>query len=151
MKRLAGLIDNTRDFEKSLLARAIGEQLEHTPAETFSFCLLGATTQAPDLAETLGAGSAVLANSIRFGVVRLSTADVVIADGKAMRILACMSVDDKFCLLVMLYNFERDVGAGALWKPANTTACFTLSADSFVVPSYWNFQSDNMMLTLQDA
>jgi hypothetical protein len=150
LKRLATMIDNTSDFEKSLLARAITEQLDHTPAQTFSFALLGATTPAPDLAEKLGAVSVAMATRMRLGIIMLATADVIISDGKAMRILACMQVDATFCALVMLYSFERHVGAGTLWKPSNQTACFTIAADTFVVPTHWTFQSDSMMLTLQD-
>lgn len=150
LKRIAGLIENTRSYEKSLLIRAVLDQVAHTPCDTFSTMLVGETTPGPDLAETFGAANVVLGNSVRFGAVRLSSSDVVISEGKAMRILACMQVDAQFCLLVMLYTLVRHVGAGALWKPTNQTACVTLVANGFCVPYYWNFQPDSQMITLHD-
>lgn len=150
LKRLAGTIDNTRGFERSLLGRAIAEQIFHTPEDTFGFTLLGAQTAAPEIAALIGAESVSIASSMRFGVVRLSVGDIVIADDKALRLTACMKSDSHWCVLGTVHDFVSQHGAGAQWKSTNSLACFTLVPNSFVVPPYWNFQSDGLLLTLLD-
>ena len=151
LKRLAGTIDNTRGFERSLLGRAIAEQVFHTPDDTFGFTLLGAQTAAAEMAAVLRAESVSIARSVRFGVVRLSVGDIIIADGKALRITACLHSDQDWCVLGSVYDFVRQHGAGVQWTSTNSIACFTLVSNSFIVPPYWNFQSDGLLLTLLDS
>lgn len=150
LKRIAGTIDNTRNFERSLLARAVAEQISCTPAESFTTKLLGETTLAPDLAVELGANSVTLARGIKYGVVSLSAGDVIIAESTCIRITACMLLDSSWCVLAVVYEFVQKLGAGTLWKLQAPSACFTLSPNGFLVPTYWTFQSDGLLLTLLD-
>ena len=150
LKRLAGTIDNTSHFERSLLAKAIEEQVYSTPNTMFKTTLLGSEIPAPDLAAILGAASVVLANDMRYGVVDVSAGDIIIAEGAAMRVLACARCDASWRVLVVVYDFVRRYGAGVLWKLRDSTACFTLSHQGFVMPTYWTFQSDGLLLTLLD-
>ena len=149
MKRLAGTIDNTRNFERSLMARAIQEQLQCTPEDSFGYCLIGKQIPAPDIAEMLDANSVTVSGSMRFGIVRLTRGDVIIADNHALRITACLLVDGGWGVLAAVYELAGPLGACRTWKIGVPTACFTLTANGFVTPTYWNFQPDGLLLTLE--
>ena len=150
LKRIAGTIDNTRNFERSLLGRAIVEQVHNTPEDTFSFKLLGKQLSSPEIAVLIQADTVMVASSVRFGVVRLSVDDVIVVGDIALKIKACLKSGLDLSVLGDVYDFARKSGSGVEWKPLNSIACFTLVANTFVCPRYWTFQSNNFLLTLLD-
>ena len=149
LKLIATSIDNTRHFERSLLARAIEQQLMGTPADSFAFTLLGEQTSAPNLALTLGAASVKVSRAMRFGIFKVAEGDVILAERAAMEVLCCMQSDSSWCVLVGVYEFVRKHGAGVLWKLKHAAACFTLKHNAFALASYWTLQADGLMLTIE--
>ena len=149
-KRIAETIDKSRNFERSLLARAVLEQMQCSPEESYAYSLRGVQTAAPKLATTLGAASVVLANGATYGIVKVSRNDIIITEQTALQVRACMLVDEQLCVLVAAYSFAGKLGAGSLWKLYEPSACFPLSS-GFATPDFWTFQADGTLLTLSSA
>jgi hypothetical protein len=150
LKRIATNIDNTSDFERSLLSRVIAEQLQSTPSHSFADGLIGSRMDSLQLAESLGAVSVTMAREVKLGMMRVSNEDIITSITTALQIVACLLVDARLCVLADSYKFLRRFGAGVLWESRAEHVCVTLVQNLFLAPVYWTFQDDGLLLTLAD-
>ena len=146
LKRFAELTDNFGSFEKTVLARAIQEQM--CMPDVSSVRLLGACAPSAEIAKLLGASSAVVANGMHLGTHDISVNEVLICGASALQIQACVQAGGAMELIVAKYQFLRAKGAGKLWTREPGLSVFSPINEEFQQLSFWTFESANLLLTL---
>ena len=156
IKQSAKNIYFTADFERSVLARALLEQvrsLKRNP-RTFLDGLLGATKPFPEIARDLGIVGAeiAIALDLRWGAMPIGVGDVLFLNDRVALVDACLLVDREVCLLVRLCDFLQEVSETAsLWKLRERLSLVDLQfwpAWAVRQAMAWIFEADKRLLVV---
>ena len=115
LKAIAEHVAKTALFERSLLARHLAEATGRSE-DPFTERLLGPRAASPDIAAALGAGVALVAETLQLKGHKVKVNDVLCSESHAYEVLACMQVDSAFKLLARPYSRKGVNGHGRTWQ-----------------------------------
>ena len=99
VKRLAEDLKNTSCFEKSLLMRVAGTQLDQVSSNDFARNRLENPKESAELARSYGAASATISSSMFWEGIRLRRCDLILLDGALFYVHGFMHVGADFLVL----------------------------------------------------
>ena len=147
-KRIGTDVANTKQYEKSLLARVLQDHLQHIKELHVEDRLLGTTFESDALAASLDIRLATVSESMQAQGITLHADDIIDVHGTVFKIAACVEGAGKLWLLVRSYIQCGTRGNGKLWKPRDECLDIIASSEEFIVVDHWSFLANDILLTL---
>ena len=145
-KRISNTIENTTQFERTLLDRMWNVHLLAARDRHASATRL--TTPVPAVAE-LGFEMFSASMQLPRGSI-ISASDIVLRGGACLQILGCVQQSSNFWLLARPFIARGVRGYGKLWLPSTSSLELVPAGDDFTCVQHWTFlaSENNMLLTL---
>lgn len=149
MKQIANPINITGGFSVAVLSRALANQLAQMPETLCSNVLCKPFCESAEVASMMKVPKAMISKSIDIHHATVSVGDVIISGRRALQVKACVQTHE-LALVVSVYEFHSMQGSGELWKQTQQ-GLFSVGTSTleFVQPSYWCFQDESTLLTLE--
>lgn len=146
-KAAAGGIFHNHNYEKSVLARILAVHLQILEDTQRQTSLQGRAVV--DIVASGFAGEVVAASRVQLEQCAVSVGEVLLHNGNALQVKACVRAGDDFMLLAQPYQFRRKLHAQATEWVLSSASSFLLPADGqFHHPAYWTIDGQTL-LTLQ--
>lgn len=118
-KHQAEPVKNTRAFEASVLAGVLLEQTKQLDELRCRRGLVGPTSPSPELAYAMGVNEAMVAKSLRYDGLQVSTDDLVMVTGQAVVVKACVSVAAGLFMVVQVLAPRGTGRSSSTWSQAD--------------------------------
>jgi hypothetical protein len=141
LKRAANPVKNSLAFEASVLPRALLEQSRQLDALPPRRGLVGGSTPGAALALALGVSSASVAKALRFDGLQAAVGDIVLADGMAFEVHACVQAQDALFLLARPFELTERRRSSSLWRRKAGLVAVPLGEVPVALPYAWTWPS----------
>lgn len=145
-KRFATTVTNGKDFETSVLARLLSQQLQDMPDNFCENHLLGSRTESAEISSALGI-KCMVAEKARCQHMLVSAGDILFACGFALQVLTCLqSESGDMYFITKSFECFGTWGHAKKWRPRIGLFLWEGTL-SFSSPTYWKLE-DNVLYTL---
>lgn len=143
-KAAAGNISHNSNYEKSVLARILAAHLQTVEDMQKQTSLQG---RAVDIIADGFAGEVVAASRMQLAHCAVSVGEVLLHNGNALQVKACLRAGDDPMLLVQLYQYSRSLHAQATEWVLSAAPSLMLRADGqFHHPAYWTIDGQTLLI-----
>ena len=148
IKQCAQNIDNTREFESSVLRRVLNVQFQQLQCERLVDGLGGGAIEALPLAAALGAEHAWTAKDMRWQGMQISIGDLLFCPDGCVLVEACLCVDMELMVLARSLLLQgRASRTTSTWARTETLNAVRLEP-GFRHPACWTVQGNGLILAL---
>ena len=150
VKKSCNWVDNTCQFEKSAISRALNEQDRQLGEPgCFATGLRGTITMWPEARRTFTAEVIQLASTISHAGLLVNIGDFVVVHDKVYKVLACVDADGLHYLIAATYaRLEVLTQHAARWKACGANVVLELH-NSIEHSACWSVEADGTALVLR--